>query len=390
MTDVLLSIIFFTSFSFLTFSLYFLTNHFNPYTTIESLSFFEQNESDSLERNFIPSSKYNIEDNLSTLKNPNKYIIFECKQNCGGLGDRLKGIMTAYAISLLSQRQLIINIEQPCNFTQLFVPNQVNWLMSQHSINENSTVRRIRCMDRIELGNCLKKFAYINESNLELSTTVLIINTNYQWISYFAHNKHFESNIIKLGYKPQGFHLSLLFHEWFNKLFKLSPNLSSKYDIIKQEANLDKENLNTQIFCAQIRIGGTRPGVKRDREFNKRSITKEFWRFIKENFTKSSQEKEWRVFVTSDVEAVELEAFKEFSREKVIRIKGINTHIDRETNLGNDCTRIEKPIMDFYFLRNCNKAVISNSGFGRLGLWNRKEPYRDLFTLGLCNGCGLA
>ena len=383
MKNVLISIIFFTSFSFFIISLYFLTNHFDPYTTIESLSFLEQNESETLETNFIPSSKNNIEGYLSTI-HPNKFIIFECKQNCGGLADRLKGIMTSYAISLLAQRQLIINIEQPCNFTQLFVPNQVNWLMSQHSISENSTVRRIRCMDRIELGNCLKKFAYINESNLELSTDILIINTNYQWISYFAHNKHFGSNIIKLGYKPQGFHLSLLFHEWFNKLFKLSPNLFTKYDIIKQEANLNKEN--TQIFCAQIRIGGTRPGVKQDGEFNKRNITKEFWKFIKENFTQPSQEKDWRVFVTSDVESVELEAFKEFSREKVVRIKGINSHIDREKNLGNDCTRIEKPIMDFYFLRNCNKAVISNSGFGRLGLWNRKEPYRDLFTLGLCNG----
>ena len=50
--------------------------------------------------------------------------------------------------------------------------------------------------------------------------------------------------------------------------------------------------------------------------------------------------------------------------------------------LGNNCSRIEKSILDFHFLQNCDKAVISLSGFGLLGTNNRKYPEKDLYRLG--------
>jgi hypothetical protein len=104
-----------------------------------------------------------------------------------------------------------------------------------------------------------------------------------------------------------------------------------------------------------------------------------FWRFLRENFISSGGD-DWRIFVTSDVEVVELEAIEEFGSDRVIRIPGISSHVDREANLGNDCTRVAKPILDFHFLQMCNKAAISRSGFGRLGTWNRREPLKDVFV----------
>ena len=116
-------------------------------------------------------------------------------------------------------------------------------------------------------------------------------------------------------------------------------------------------------------------------KINEFGSQKYFWKFIRDKFlTDLTLKSDWRVFVTSDMEAVELEAIEEFGQERVIRIPGINSHIDRETSLGNDCSRVEKPIMDFHFLQNCNKAIISQSGFGRLGLWNRGDPLRDIFV----------
>jgi len=100
---------------------------------------------------------------------------------------------------------------------------------------------------------------------------------------------------------------------------------------------------------------------------------------MRENFIQ--RDDDWRVFITSDVEIVEREAVDEFGPERVIRIPGLNTHVDREHNLGNDCTRIEKPILDFHFMQMCDKAVISSSGFGRLGVWNRPgDPLKDVFV----------
>jgi hypothetical protein len=63
-----------------------------------------------------------------------KFIAFECdihskygKYNCGGWGDRLKGIMVAYGWSLITNRNLLINIARPCLLTSLLLPNEVNW-----------------------------------------------------------------------------------------------------------------------------------------------------------------------------------------------------------------------------------------------------------------------
>ena len=140
--------------------------------------------------------------------------------------------------------------------------------------------------------------------------------------------------------------------------------------------------LKTRLYCAQIRIGGTRPNVKYDEKFNDYGSQKIFWKFIRNEFINKKEEEDddWRLFVTSDMESIELEAVKEFGAERVIRIDGVNSHVDKEEE-NRDCKRIEKPILDFHFLQNCDKAVISQqSGFGQLGLWNRVSPYEGVYV----------
>ena len=60
------------------------------------------------------------------------FIMFRCDalldtHNCGGHADRLKGIISVYIWSLLSNRTLLVRITRPCNFTNLLEPNEVNW-----------------------------------------------------------------------------------------------------------------------------------------------------------------------------------------------------------------------------------------------------------------------
>lgn len=61
-----------------------------------------------------------------------RFIMFRCDQqkdenDCGGLGDRFKGILAAYLWSILDNRTLLIRINRPCNFVNLLEPNEVNW-----------------------------------------------------------------------------------------------------------------------------------------------------------------------------------------------------------------------------------------------------------------------
>ena len=61
-----------------------------------------------------------------------RFVMFRCdqqkdKNDCGGLGDRFKGILAAYLWSILDNRTLIVQINRPCNFVNLLEPNEIKW-----------------------------------------------------------------------------------------------------------------------------------------------------------------------------------------------------------------------------------------------------------------------
>jgi hypothetical protein len=330
--------------------------------------------------NNSPSSLQNFDSNSSPQKTSNeKYLVYECKYHCGGWADRLKGIMSVYTLSLLTNRSFLIDMRTPCNFTRLFMPNTIDWRVKEENIiNINKRLYK-DCLNNFK-AECLTENDFDALTNTSSSKPIFVIKTNQDWLSHFSTMPHFQAQILKLGFNSsEELKLHLVFHQFYQRLFKLTPSLEEKYLRVKGDAHLTE---NTQIYCAQIRIGGARwPHVKYDLKINTLGKTQTlFWSFMRENFITHTKNNDWRVFVTSDVESVEQEAIKEFGNDRVIRIPGLNTHVDRETNLGNDCTRIEKPILDFHFLQMCNKAVISGSGFGRLGIWNRAEPLKDVFV----------
>jgi len=289
--------------------------------------------------------------------------------------------MGLYGLSILTKRQFLIDMTQPCNFTHLFVPNEINWLPNQYDLSGLKTTR-LDCMLSNEKKHfCQYHLRNLHKNNEALATDVLIVNTNHDWLKFFSRKKSIQKKILSLGIfnSTNEFMMQPLFYSWYAKLFKLAAPLQRKYDLIKENAQIN--NL-TQLFCAQIRIGGARPGVNDDKQFNYPNVTKLFWNFIRSNFTQNmSNISDWKIFVTSDSEWVEREALAEFGKEKLIRISGVNSHIDYEKNLGNNCSRVEKPILDFHFMQNCDKALISRSGFGRFALWNRINPTKDLYAV---------
>jgi hypothetical protein len=54
-----------------------------------------------------------------------KYLLFY--QGYNGWADRFKGILSAYQLALLSDREFILIMTEPCNITNYVLPNEVNW-----------------------------------------------------------------------------------------------------------------------------------------------------------------------------------------------------------------------------------------------------------------------
>lgn len=123
-----------------------------------------------------------------------KYVLYECsnRELCGGLVDRFKGIMNAYAWSLFTNRHLIINITKPCYFERLLMPNEIDWNLNLTKLVEtghlppNYSLHEIRKLDSFYFKNELTN---IDIPNYEANKDVISLFANIEWISAYANNK---------------------------------------------------------------------------------------------------------------------------------------------------------------------------------------------------------
>jgi hypothetical protein len=101
-----------------------------------------------------------------------------------------------------------------------------------------------------------------------------------------------------------------------------------------------------------------------------------YWNYMRTNFIKNLTD--YRIFLTTDTEDIEAEAIKEFGNEFVVTNGGPNNHLDFFGKLESNDEKLDKTFLDFHSLQNCNMAIISESGFGKLGVFNRNNPNENL------------
>jgi len=284
--------------------------------------------------------------------------------------------MGGLAFALIQNRKFLIDISQPCQLTHLLDSNLIKW---DNNINKKFTIYRLYSIDNFKIQ---KKMSTLNLNDYLFEYDMILIKNNQDWLKSMSINTNIKQRIKQLGYEPDKFRSHFLFHEWYNKLFKLNNKLEIKY---KQFLKLAKPTVNTKLLCVQIRIGGTnRKGHANDFKFNERNITKLIWSFIRNNLLNNKiilNNDDYKIFITTDDELVQQEAFNEFGQNKVVTNNGEIVHIDRDVHdLKDDCTRIEKTILDFHSFSNCDFALVS-SQFGEMAAWNRKNPLENIYMI---------
>ena len=314
-------------------------------------------------QNTTYSSTTRISRNIYSSKNESdkNYVVYECTNEilCGGWGDRLKGIMSAYAISLLTDRYLLIYHVKPCLLDHFFEP-------SIYFINATINDDQASKMWYLNNEDFRKSLSYLNAFNL--TSKYITIRNNLEWIEPLSKNKFYKEKIKELGYTERNFKIQFLFKNWYSEIFKLNKRLNEKYLKFLKKA---KPSNKTKLICAQVRVGdagGT--------QFMKRGNLKIYWNYIRTNFIKNLTD--YRIFLTTDTQDIVSEAIKEFGNELVVTNEGPNNHLDLFSKLELNDEKLDKIFLDFHSLQNCNMAIISESGFGKLGVFNRNDPNQNL------------
>lgn len=269
--------------------------------------------------------------------------------------------MTAYAISLISNRKLLIKVDFPCKIENFLLPNEVNWVTT--SLNFKKYTHYVLDVNwNVRFSN--RKFLKINFNNFQDHKQIIIFKCGLNLVKHLTFNKQHHKKIESLGYNLNNFTMENLFYKWWNELFILEEKIDKKLKSIL--LNLNKKS-NRKLICAQIRLG-----VEGDPNFFPKENTQLFWKFLRQNFIMNSTN--YKLFVTTDTEEIFTEAISEFGSENIIGSKYNSIHIDKLGFLKDDeCKTLNGGMIDFMILGHCDMGVISHSGFGILGLLNRKN-----------------
>lgn len=68
------------------------------------------------------------------LKPGTKFLLYRCDNLCGGIGDRINGMVTLFYVAMTTNRVLLIDHERPSALTDVLVPNRIQWNVSRKNL----------------------------------------------------------------------------------------------------------------------------------------------------------------------------------------------------------------------------------------------------------------
>ena len=79
-------------------------------------------------------------------KAPVHVLVYECHVHCGGLGDRISGILSAFYAAVATDRMFVIDSTMPIELRETLTPARVNWDV-KHMIPPNASSQLINGMN---------------------------------------------------------------------------------------------------------------------------------------------------------------------------------------------------------------------------------------------------
>ncbi|CAF1247205.1 unnamed protein product [Didymodactylos carnosus] len=304
-----------------------------------------------------------------------------------GWGDRLRGIMSTFMMSLMLDRDFRIEITHPCNLTRVLKPNFYNWLrplnvLRRDPITHKShklTLKAIMTTDNIKKSYLKNVSKIIQNSTINQiwSEDIIYMSTNKNYFHEMSENLRYRKKFKTYGILTKyDIKLETLFPLFYELLFQPVERVKQQ---IEQYINMRK---NRTLICAQLRKGQNPTLVNDKVLLGRRNITEIIFNFI-DNYIKTNDTIiDYKIFVTTDSDAVQKEAKRRYTHH-LIHTQGTITHLDR-SNTDEACREQDKLLVDFHLLGECDLSIISNSGFGIWGNLRRYQPYKNLYVF--CDG----
>ena len=302
-----------------------------------------------------------------------KTLTYRCESFCGGLGDRLRGIISSYFLALVLHRKFMIHMRYPCEITHLLTPNRYNWIYRKLKSNATRSKKVIKAIDKPDILSELRSSSFLNEW---AEYDDIIIYTNLDLLTAIFNNPAIRQNsVINIFLQqmlPEEANFQSLFSLLFEILFKPTKKVIQLIDPILEQI----ASFNMSLLCLHIRVGQN-PSNPKDQLLKDRStIADDMITFIEKHIIPKQQN--LLMLIASDSNDSISKIKRRFPNQS-ITIPGPIIHMDRPTtieNIGDGCLTV---LATFYVLGECHINILTNSGFSALANRRRIHPYADLY-----------
>ncbi|KAH3880388.1 hypothetical protein DPMN_004302 [Dreissena polymorpha] len=185
---------------------------------------------------------------FTNYQNSSKYLIYNCDKRCGGLGDRLKGIVSVYILSQLSKRKFGIRMSDPKDLQMFLQPNVIDWRITADEIKGKEHLY-------IDFKELHQQFA-IEMENDDIDPANSIARVKPVDIIFVKANQNWFSTYRKLSVSPDRFPIiyklptSDITRIIYHGLFKPSDELQNLVDDFFAKKVKDKH-----LVCLHARMG---------------------------------------------------------------------------------------------------------------------------------------
>jgi hypothetical protein len=303
----------------------------------------------------------------------NTTLIYKCESYCGGFGDRLRGIISSYFLSLLSNRHFIIDMPFPCPITNFLQPNLYNWNISFNRTTMNRSKRKIIAIDRNnDLFNEIQNTSFVESwsrfDDIEIFTNLNFITAVYKniWLRKSPIIVEFLNRMTL-----EEANINNLFPLFFEILFKPTKQVAKVIDSILTMKSLK----HTSFLCLHIRKGRN-PTIPNDGLLDRENVTDDIIRFIDDSLL--LEKHNLTIIVASDSNAAVSQILNRFPGLS-LTISGPILHVDKPVASVNHCEGLLKVLADFFILGECHTSILTGSGFSGFANRRRTNSYQNLY-----------
>ena len=276
--------------------------------------------------------------------------------SCGGLGDRIVGLVSAIMIAKATQRKLLINFQEPPVTDHLWT---VSCPYAPHAPQLNSAVS-------VDLELIDKRFKYKHElSTLNLNewwnhAPVVRLRCNQEIASFLYDNPHYP-------------HLKDRFSQDVSEIYA---QLFTTY-LVPRPTMKNHWTINKKLVGVQIRCGDISMGCGHVQFLSSEHLRTVIVPMLKDNISKFWSPTDYALFVTTDSEECYALLISQFKDYVVLRNDGPVDHFEKQGNPhGTD-----KTLRDLLILSKTDVMVISvHSNFGRIAALI--NPTDQIYTFG--------